>query len=106
MSRRAPYNVEVKNNKGDVELTLPPNASGTVDGRTHNGDIVTEFGLVVSGDEDKSVSGRIGSGSSKIVLNTSNGDVHIKKGPAFPSVPVVPSRRLHRALQSRQMRAT
>ena len=26
------YNVEAKNNKGDVELTLPPNASGTVDG--------------------------------------------------------------------------
>jgi DUF4097 and DUF4098 domain-containing protein YvlB len=86
-----PYNVEAKNNKGDVELTLPPNASGTVDGRTHNGDIVTEFGLAVSGDEDKSVSGRIGSGSSKIYLNTSNGDIHIKKGPAFPSAPVIPN---------------
>ena len=54
------YNVEAKNDKGDVELTLPPNASGTVDGHTHNGDIVTEFGLAVSGEEDKSVTGRIG----------------------------------------------
>jgi DUF4097 and DUF4098 domain-containing protein YvlB len=86
-----PYNVETKNNKGDIELTLPPNASATVDGRTHNGDIVTDFGLTVSGEEDKSVSGRIGSGSAKIYLNTSNGDVHIKKGPAFPSAPVVPN---------------
>ena len=34
------YNMEAKNNKGDVELTLPPNASGTVDGHTHNGDIM------------------------------------------------------------------
>ena len=85
------YNVEAKNNKGDVELTLPPNATGTVDGRTHNGDIVTEYGLSVTGDEDKSVTGKIGSGSSRIVLSSSNGDVRIKKGPAFPAAPVVPS---------------
>ena len=83
------YNVEAKNSKGDVELTLPPNASGTVDGRTHNGDIVSEFGLAISGDEDKSVSGRIGSGNSRIVLSTSNGDLNIKKGPAFPAAPAV-----------------
>lgn len=85
------YNVEVKNNKGDVELTLPPNASGTVEGRTHNGDIVTEYPLSVSGDEDKSVTGRIGAGSLRISLNTSNGDLRIKKGPAFPSAPATPS---------------
>jgi DUF4097 and DUF4098 domain-containing protein YvlB len=83
------YNVEAKNDKGDVELTLPPNASGTVDGHTHNGEIITEFSLSVSGDEDKSVTGRIGSGNSRIVLNSSNGDIHIKKGPAFPAAPVV-----------------
>jgi DUF4097 and DUF4098 domain-containing protein YvlB len=85
------YNVEVKNNKGDVELTLPPNGSGTVEGRTHNGDIVTEYPLSVSGDEDKSISGRIGTGASRIVLNTSNGDIHIKKGPAFPATPAQPA---------------
>jgi DUF4097 and DUF4098 domain-containing protein YvlB len=83
------YNIEAKNDKGDVELTLPPNASGSVDGHTHNGDIVSEFGLTVSGDEDKSVSGRIGSGNSRIVLSTSNGDIRIKKGPALPAAPVV-----------------
>ena len=86
-----PYSVEAKNNKGDVELTLPPNASATVDGRTHNGDIVSEFGLAVSGDEDKSVTGRIGSGSSRIVLSSSNGDLRIKKGPAFPPAPAAAS---------------
>jgi hypothetical protein len=74
-----------------VELTLPPNGSGTVDGRTHNGDIVSEYGLTISGDEDKSVSGRVGPGSARIVLNTSNGDLRIKKGPAFPAAPVVPN---------------
>jgi DUF4097 and DUF4098 domain-containing protein YvlB len=83
------YNVEAKNSKGDVEITLPPSASATVDGHTHNGDIVTEYGLAVSGDEDKSVSGKIGSGQAKIVLSSSNGDLRIKKGPAFPSAPTV-----------------
>ncbi|MDR3751642.1 MAG: DUF4097 family beta strand repeat-containing protein, partial [Terracidiphilus sp.] len=28
------YNMEAKNSKGDVEITLPPNASASVDGRT------------------------------------------------------------------------
>ena len=83
------YNVDAKNSKGDVEITLPPNASASVDGHTHNGDIVTEYGLTVSGDEDKTVTGHIGSGQSKIELSSSNGDLRIKKGPAFPSAPSV-----------------
>ena len=81
------YNVEVRNSKGDIEIALPPNASGSVDGRTHNGDIVTDYGLAVSGDENKTVTGRIGSGAARIVLSTDNGDIGIKKGPAFPPTP-------------------
>ena len=45
------YNVEAKNDKGDIELTLPPDASATVDGQTHNGDIVSDYALTVSGDQ-------------------------------------------------------
>jgi DUF4097 and DUF4098 domain-containing protein YvlB len=78
------YGVEAKNGKGDVEITLPPNASANVDGHTRNGDIVSEFGLAISGDESKSISGRIGSGGSRIVLNAQNGDLRIKKGSGFP----------------------
>jgi len=78
------YGVEAKNGKGDVEVTLPPNASATVNGRTRNGDIETDFDLAVSGAESKTVSGRIGAGASKIVLSAENGDVRIKKGSGFP----------------------
>ncbi|MGA2634940.1 MAG: DUF4097 family beta strand repeat-containing protein [Terracidiphilus sp.] len=84
------YAVEAKNEKGDVEITLPPNASANVEGRTHNGDIVTDYGLTVSGDESKTVTGRIGSGATKIVLSTDNGDLRIKKGSAFPATPPPP----------------
>ena len=37
------YAIEARNGKGDVEITLPPDAAGTVSGSTRNGDIVTEI---------------------------------------------------------------
>jgi hypothetical protein len=83
--------VEAKNSKGDVEVTLPPNASASVNGRTHNGDITTEYGLAVSGEENKTVTGRIGSGAVKIVLSAENGDVNIKKGSGFAAEPSTPA---------------
>ena len=70
-----------------MEITLPPNASASVDGRTRNGDIVSDFGLSINGDENKSVSGRIGSGGSRISLSTDNGDLRIKRGSDFPPAP-------------------
>jgi DUF4097 and DUF4098 domain-containing protein YvlB len=84
------YSVDAKNDKGDVEVTLPPNASATVSGQTHNGDIVTDYSLAITGDVDKSVSGKIGAGAATIQMNTSNGDLRIKKGSAFPATPPAP----------------
>lgn len=81
------YNIEAKNGKGDVEITLPPDASATVNGRTHNGDIVSDYALDIVGDENKNVNGRIGSGQSKITLNADVGDLRIKKGSGFPPAP-------------------
>ena len=85
------YSIDARDAKGDVEITLPPNAAGVVNGRTHNGDIVTDFGLTVSGDADKTVTGKIGSGGPQIYLSTDNGDLRIKKGQAFPSTPPAPA---------------
>ncbi len=81
------YNIEARNDKGDVEITLPPNANATVDGHTRNGDIVDDYGLTVSGDEAKTVSGKIGAGGPTIQLSSDNGDLGLKKGPAFPPAP-------------------
>lgn len=81
------YAVEARNLKGDVELTLPPNASATVSGNTRNGDIVTDFPLSVTGDESKTVSGRIGNGGPKVTLTADNGDIHIKRGDENPPPP-------------------
>jgi hypothetical protein len=81
----------VKNSKGDVELTLPPTASASVDVHTHNGDIVSDFPMPTTDDENKSASFKIGSGEARIDLNTDNGDIRLKKGSAFPAVPPPPA---------------
>src|SRR5208282_3817043 len=82
------YGVDAKNTKGDVEVTLPPNASASVSAHTHNGDIVSEYPLPSSEEgANKLATFTIGSGGSRIVLSAENGDVRIKKGPAFPATP-------------------
>jgi DUF4097 and DUF4098 domain-containing protein YvlB len=81
------FGVDATDEKGDVNVTLPPDAGATVNGRTHNGDVMTDFALAVSGDEDKTVTGKIGSGTARIVLSTDNGDLHIKKGSAEGAAP-------------------
>jgi hypothetical protein len=68
-------------------VTLPPDASANIDGHTHNGDIVSDFALNISGDESKTINGRIGSGQSKITLNADVGDLRIKKGSGYPPAP-------------------
>jgi DUF4097 and DUF4098 domain-containing protein YvlB len=72
---------------GNVEVTLGPNASAMIDGRTRNGDILDDFSLAISGNEAKTVQGRISGGAARIVLTTDVGDVRIKRGPGFPATP-------------------
>jgi DUF4097 and DUF4098 domain-containing protein YvlB len=95
------FPVEVKNNKGDVEVSLPPGASATVDARTHNGDIVSDFPLQISGDEDKTMTGTIGKGGPRLALSTEHADIRLRKGdeasvltspppPAAPKVQAAP----------------
>ncbi len=81
------YGVEAKNSKGDVEITLPPNASANVNARTHNGDIISDFAMPSVEGENKQASFLIGSGSARVVLSADNGDVRIKKGSIMPPAP-------------------
>lgn len=84
------YNVEAKNEKGNVEVTLPPNVAATLSGSTRNGDIVSDFPVTVSGDQNKSLSGRIGTGAAKVQLSTENGDLNIRRGGDAPPEPPTP----------------
>jgi DUF4097 and DUF4098 domain-containing protein YvlB len=92
------FPVEIKNEKGDVEVALPENANVTVDARTHNGDIVSDFPLTVSGEEDKTMAGNIGKGGARVEISTQHADLRIRKGgdaaplsaPAAPKAPEAP----------------
>lgn len=81
------YGVEARNSKGDVEVTLPPNASANVNASTHNGDILSDYPIRSTEGENKMAAFTVGSGGARVVLSTSNGDVRIKKGPGFPPAP-------------------
>jgi DUF4097 and DUF4098 domain-containing protein YvlB len=76
------FAIDARNTKGDVEVTLPPNASVSVEAHTRNGDIVNEYGTTATeGNNSVEVATfRVGSGGPKIVLSAENGDVRIKKG--------------------------
>jgi DUF4097 and DUF4098 domain-containing protein YvlB len=91
VSPAAGFGVEAKNSKGDVEVTLPPNASATVNARTHNGDIVSDFAMPSTEGENKLATFLIGSGSARIVLTAENGDVRVKKGSDMPPMPPMPN---------------
>jgi DUF4097 and DUF4098 domain-containing protein YvlB len=84
------FGVEAKNSKGDVEVTLPQNASAMVNARTHNGDIVSDFPMPSMEGENKVATFQIGSGGSRVVLSAENGDVRIKRSSAMPSPPRLP----------------
>ena len=87
-----PYSVDAKNGKGDVSVTLPPNASATVSARTRNGDIASDYTMPEVGDgENKVANFRIGSGSAKITLSADVGDLHIKKGSGSQEETSTPS---------------
>lgn len=87
------YSVDAKNTsgKGDLELTLPPNASASINAYTRNGDIFSDYSMPSVEGESKRVAFTVGGGQAKISLSTEVGDVRIKKGSGFPAAPSVSS---------------
>ena len=64
---------------GGITLVLPSTANAALEAATKNGKIVTDFnarGKVT----DQEVIGRIGGGGSRLVLNTVNGTIALKRG--------------------------
>ncbi len=85
------YNVDAKSTsgKGDIELSLPPNASASITAYTHNGDILSDYPVSLPEGESKKAAFSVGSGGAKINLSTDVGDVRIRKGSSFPPAPPV-----------------
>ena len=65
---------------GGITLNLPPNVSTEVRASTVNGDIETDFPLMVTGRlGPRRVTGTIGSGGRRLALETVNGSIRLRK---------------------------
>ena len=72
--------VDVHNDNGSIDLTLPAQTGFNLDASTANGDLSTDFDVPTTGSDDRhTASGKVGAGGSRISVVSSRGDVHIKK---------------------------
>lgn len=85
-------NVEIANRTGDVTLTVPENASFSVNATTsRDNDLNTDFPLqVTTSNGQKQISGSVGSGGGRLDLSVTHGDLSLRKGGAEIAVPVPP----------------
>jgi DUF4097 and DUF4098 domain-containing protein YvlB len=73
--------IQVDNQKGDVDLVLPATAAFEVNAQTHRGDIESDFSeLQVKGEgENHNATGSIGHGGPQLQINNQFGDISIRK---------------------------
>src|SRR6185312_7960220 len=75
-----------------VNLTVPEKASFTVQAETTRGDLENDFSLPTQSNENRRILGGIvGKGGSVIRINTSDGDIALKKADLAPLPPVPPT---------------
>ncbi len=75
-------NISITGRKGDVTLTLPPNAGFELNATTRKGDISSDFGNVKidqRGGGTSTASGTVGNGAGKVVINADVGDIKVTK---------------------------
>jgi hypothetical protein len=86
----APINIQ--NQHGSVDLGLPEHGGFVLDAKTRNGDLENDFGLESQGEGDAHwLSGKVGVGGPKVRVETTDGDVTIRKAVATPVPPTLPS---------------
>lgn len=72
--------INMKSSSGEIEISLPTDSQFGIKVDTSSGDIRTDFSVTQTGkiDEDR-LEGTVGSSSNQITIDTSSGDVNIRK---------------------------
>lgn len=80
-SKSTPDKVSVTTQHGDVTLTLPSSGGFSISADTRKGDISSDFDAVKVNESngESRASGTVGSGASKLLVNTDTGDIKIGK---------------------------
>ena len=73
--------IQIDNSKGDIQVVVPTDATFSLNARTRDGDISTDFDQIkVSSDHGQSTaSGSVGSGASHVEINNQYGSIEIRK---------------------------
>lgn len=85
--------INVSNRRGSVDIGLPENTGFVVRATTHHGDVENDFSLNKQGSDDRpELSGTVGKGGPEIRVDTTDGDVTLRKStlPPLPPVPPAP----------------
>ena len=86
-------NVTVQNRNGSVTLTLPDHANFAVNAETKDGELQNDFSLAAREENDrKTLIGTVGKGGSLVRIDTSQGDVAIRKATVAALSPHPPER--------------
>jgi hypothetical protein len=85
-------NIDIENRTGGLTLTVPENAGFSITGNTtDDDDLETDFPLsVTTSGNQKQISGTVGSGSVKLDLSTTHGNLELRKGSAEIAAPPSP----------------
>ena len=83
--------ISIQNQHGSVDLGLPEHGGFELDAQTRNGNLENDFGLESQGQGDMHrLSGKVGVGGPQVRVETSDGDVTIRKAVATPVPPTLP----------------
>jgi DUF4097 and DUF4098 domain-containing protein YvlB len=72
--------IDIHNNNGAVDLTLPAKTGFNLDASTSDGDLSTDYDVTTNNTDDKhSATGTVNGGGPRVSVVAEHGDVHIKK---------------------------
>jgi DUF4097 and DUF4098 domain-containing protein YvlB len=76
--------MQIDNSKGDIQVVLPAQAAFSLQARTRDGDIATDFNQITvsSNNGQSTASGSVGRGSSRLDINNEYGSIEIRKATA------------------------
>jgi DUF4097 and DUF4098 domain-containing protein YvlB len=89
---KSPGNVQIDNRNGDITVSVPEKMGFKVDARTRGSEISSEFSELQPKNDDNqgSLSGTVGNGASRIVLNSEHGMITLRRASDVPEPPQPP----------------
>ena len=91
---KSPGNVQIDNRNGDITVSLPEKMGFKIDARTRGAEVQSDFAELQPKNDDNqgSLSGTVGNGASRIVLNSEHGTIAIRRASSeLPQPPEPPS---------------